>query len=40
MDYPGHIETRQGVLGGKPVIRGQPISVGMLLSSFGRGLVG
>ena len=37
MDYTRHIETRPGVLGGKPVIRGQRISVEMLLSFLAAG---
>ena len=37
MDYTRHIETRAGVLGGKPVIRGQRVSVEMLLSFLAAG---
>ena len=37
MDYTQHIETRPGVLGGKPIIRGQRISVEMLLSFLAAG---
>ena len=37
MDYTRHIETRPGVLGGKPIIRGQRISVEMLLSFLAAG---
>jgi uncharacterized protein (DUF433 family) len=37
MDYTRHIETKPGVLGGKPIIRGQRISVEMLLSFLAAG---
>lgn len=37
IDYTRHIETRPGVLGGKPIIRGQRISVEMLLSFLAAG---
>ena len=37
MDYTQHIETKPGVLGGKPIIRGQRISVEMLLSFLAAG---
>ena len=37
LDYTQHIETRPGVLGGKPIIRGQRISVEMLLSFLAAG---
>ena len=37
IDYTKHIETKPGVLGGKPVIRGQRISVEMLLSFLAAG---
>lgn len=37
MDYTKHIETKPGVLGGKPIIRGQRISVEMVLSFLAAG---
>lgn len=37
IDYTRHIETKPGVLGGKPIIRGQRISVEMVLSLLAAG---
>lgn len=37
MDYTKHIETKPCVLGGKPIIRGQRISVEMLLRFLASG---
>ena len=37
MDYFAHIETKEGVLGGKPVIKGTRISVEILLGFLAAG---
>jgi uncharacterized protein (DUF433 family) len=37
MDYFDHIETREGVLGGKPIIKGTRISVEILLDFLAAG---
>ena len=37
MDYFDHIETREGVLGGKPVIKGTRISVELMLEFLAAG---
>ena len=37
MNYADYIETRAGVLGGKPVIKGTRVSVEMLLSFLAAG---
>lgn len=37
MDYKKYIETKPGVLGGKPIIRGQRISVEMILKFLAAG---
>jgi uncharacterized protein (DUF433 family) len=37
VDYFDHIETRQGVLGGKPVIKGTRLSVELLLDFLAAG---
>ena len=37
MDYFDHIETREGVLGGKPVIKGTRLSVELLLEFLAAG---
>ena len=37
MDYWDHIETKPGVLGGKPVIKGTRIAVGLVLEQLAAG---
>ena len=37
MDYFDHIETREGVLGGKPVIKGTRISIELILDFLAAG---
>lgn len=37
MDYFEHIETKEGVLGGKPVIKGTRISVELMLEFLAAG---